>query len=160
MNADNQDFEALRRLLKLKRHEKPPPRYFNDFSSQVLDRIKANAPADRENVMERMVWESPWLQRILGAFQDKPIVAGAFGAAVCALLLGGLLYADYGVKPDAPGLATAQSLPAVGAQPAGIFQNDTALALSSTNPVALGAGSIFDGVKINAQPINFRPGGN
>ncbi len=43
MSAENQDqdFEKLQRLLKLKRHESPPPRFFNDFSGQVTARIRA-----------------------------------------------------------------------------------------------------------------------
>ena len=40
MNAEPENFDQLCRLLKLKRHESPPPRYFNDFSSQVIARIR------------------------------------------------------------------------------------------------------------------------
>ena len=161
MNADNQDFEALRRLLKLKRHEKPPPRYFNDFSGQVLNRIKANEPADREDVMDRIAWESPWLQRFLGMFQQKPMVAGVFGAAVCALLVAGVVYSERMDHPtDASALATTQAQTLGAAAVVSGFGNDATLALSSTNPVTLGTGSIFDSRRIDALPVNFRPGGN
>ena len=93
MSQDSQDFGSLRRLLALKRHEQPPPGYFNDFSSQVIARIKAGDRAE-ESAMERLFWEAPWLQRLWAAIETKPIIAGAFGTAVCALLIGGIIYSE------------------------------------------------------------------
>ena len=93
MNQDSQDFEQLRRLLALKRYEQPPPGYFNDFASQVIARIKAGDRAE-ESVLERLFWEAPWLQRFWAAIEAKPVIAGAFGVAVCALLVGGVLYSE------------------------------------------------------------------
>jgi hypothetical protein len=93
MSQDSQEFESLRRLLALKRHEQPPPGYFNDFSSQVIARIRAGERVD-EGGFDQMFWEAPWLQRLWAAIETKPIMAGAFGAAVCALLVGGVLYSD------------------------------------------------------------------
>jgi hypothetical protein len=96
MSQESQDFESLRRLLALKRHEQPPPGYFHNFSSEVIARIKAGEGA-HENVLERMFWEAPWLQRLWTALETKPIMAGAFGTAVCALLVAGVFYSE---KPD------------------------------------------------------------
>jgi hypothetical protein len=41
-----------------------------------------------------MLWESPWLQRIWSAFEAKPLLAGAFGLAVCATLITGVIYSE------------------------------------------------------------------
>lgn len=161
MNAENQDFEALRRLLKLKRHEKPPPRYFNDFSSQVVNHLRSSRPADRENVMERLAWESPWLQKVLSVLQGRPIVTGVLGAAACALLVGGAIYSEQPGSSPTP-LEFGGGLPQVGVeQTASVFGNDSVVAVNSTNPVtSLSGVSIFDSIAIKAQPVGFRPGGN
>jgi len=161
MNADKQDFEALRRLLKLKRHEKPPPRYFNDFSARVVNRIEAGLPADRENFLGQLGWESPWLQKVLSVFQGKPMVTGALGAAACALLVGGAIYSERFEFTPTP-LEFGGALPQVGmAQTAPLFGNDSGLAVNSTNAVtSLTGASIFDGITIKAQPAGFHPGGN
>jgi len=94
MTPEQENFDALRRLLKLKRHEQPPPGFFNNFSSQVIAQIKAAAPVERDNLFDRMSWEVPWLQRLIEAFQSKPALAVSFGAAVCALLVGGVIYSE------------------------------------------------------------------
>ena len=93
MGQDSQDFTSLRRLLALKRHEQPPPGYFNNFSDHVIGRIKAGEGA-HEHAFERLFWEAPWLQRLWAALETKPIMAGAFGAVVCALLVGGVVYSE------------------------------------------------------------------
>ncbi len=38
---DDESSKRLQQLLRLKRHETPPPGYFNEFSDKVLDRIRA-----------------------------------------------------------------------------------------------------------------------
>jgi hypothetical protein len=93
MSQDHEDFKSLRQLLVLKRYEQPPPGYFNDFSSQVIDRIKAGDRVD-ENIFARLSWEAPWLQSLWSALETKPILAGAFGVAVCGLLVWGVVFAD------------------------------------------------------------------
>lgn len=99
MSRESEEFGSLRRLLVLKRHEQPPPGYFNHFSAQVIARIKAGERVD-EGVLDRLFWEAPWLQRLWAALEAKPILAGAFGAVVCGLLIFGVIYSEkLEVKP-------------------------------------------------------------
>ena len=69
----NGDFDKLRRLLALKRHELPPPGYFNHFSERVVARIEA-AEADSFG------WRR-WLRQIT----LKPAVAGVFTIVALAV---------------------------------------------------------------------------
>lgn len=85
MNGDPENFESLRRLLAWKRHEQPPPGYFNDFSRRVIARIETG-----EQGADRAGWFT-WLQRFWLALQARPAFAGAFGAAVCAFLVVGMV---------------------------------------------------------------------
>lgn len=86
MNGEH-DFRDVTRLLALKRHEQPPPGYFSRFSREVITGIKAAATDERSSGLG-------WLQRLWIALETKPIAAGSFGAAVCGLMLGGLLFSD------------------------------------------------------------------
>jgi hypothetical protein len=93
MSPEQENFEALRRLLALKRHEQPPPGYFNHFSIQVIRRIQAGERVP-DSLLERLFMEAPWFQRMWGILEAKPVLVGAFGAAVCGLMLAGLVYSE------------------------------------------------------------------
>src|SRR5215475_4593751 len=88
MSSEPENFEGLRRLLAIKRHEQPPPGYFNDFSRQVIFRIRAGEAAAAESLIARLLQP---LQSLWTSFEAKPIVAGAFGVGVCSLLVIGLI---------------------------------------------------------------------
>ncbi|MGA9449741.1 MAG: hypothetical protein WBW41_00190, partial [Verrucomicrobiia bacterium] len=92
MNENENNFESLRRLLALKRHEIPPPGYFNDFSRQVMSRIRAGETAESEEFAG-----SSWLLRFLQVFEAKPAFVSAFASSLCLLLLLGIVYAE---RPD------------------------------------------------------------
>ena len=172
MTPEMENFDGLRRVLKLKRYEQPPPGYFNDFSRQVIAQIKAGANAEPEDVVDRLSWEVPWLGRLLDVFQAKPALAMGFGTAVCALLVGGVIYSESlkfePVKPITLLPETEEGVllatPAV-APPGFGLKNPAEVAMAATgtndslNPIIPANGSLFDQFHINAQPVNFQLGG-
>jgi hypothetical protein len=110
INPEQEQFQQLRRLLALKRHEQPPPGYFDSFSREVIVRIRVAQSARSSSIFESLSWEAPWVQQLLGSLQHRPILAGGFGFAVCALLLGGLAFSgNSDLSPDLSGspIATA-----------------------------------------------------
>jgi hypothetical protein len=167
MNQDTENFEQLRRLLALKRHEQPPPGYFNEFSRQVIARIKAG---ERGQLVERLLWEAPWLQRIWAAFEAKLILAGVFGVAVCGLLITGVISSDktdassLAIVPTTQGEFAPMELATVSAADHPLVAKPALLEPSSTNPIATVQtdGSLLGGIEsLRAQPASFGfPGGN
>jgi hypothetical protein len=161
MNESETNFESLRRLLALKRHEIPPPGYFNGFSDQVMSRIRAG-----EVDGSREAGESSWLLRFLQVFEAKPAFAGTFAFSLCMLLLFGIVYAE---RPDA---ATKTTFLATVGQSALSFADATSPVLSSssvptglmvsTNPVLSlePVSSLFGQPNPLAQPVSFPLPGN
>lgn len=91
MIENENDFDALRRILALKRHEIPPPGYFENFSDNVMARIRAGETAQ----------EMPWLLRFLQAFEARPAYPVAFASSLCMLLLFGIVSVE-----QTPGFAS------------------------------------------------------
>jgi hypothetical protein len=173
MKANNDQFENLRRALALKRHEQPPPRFFNDFSSQVIGRIRAGDKGDAAGVTQ-FFWEVPWLQRFWTALEAKPLLSGSFAVAVCGMLVAGVVYSEktdpvaarFGESTQSPstmmaiadganpgvGALVDQPTFTPGAEPSGINP------LVNTQPRA----SIFSDIEHRPQPqlIKFSPSGN
>ena len=160
MNENENNFESLCRLLALKRHETPPPGYFNRFSGQVIARIRAGEGRSGANFSEL-----PWLVKLLRAFEFKPAFAGAFASAVCLLLVFVGVYEDGG--ESAPQAFLQNSQPSTGSfaamTPAPLPQSDSIGMIASNNaanslqPVA----SLFAGSPNQfAQPVSFTLPGN
>ena len=89
MDQHEENFDELQRLLKLKRHEVPPPGYFNRLPGDIISEIRAQQH-DGLSSTARLASEAPWLMRLWSALEAKPLFGGAFGAAICALVLGAL----------------------------------------------------------------------
>jgi hypothetical protein len=129
MNSSNQeDFDRLRKLLELKRHEQPPPGYFNRLPNQIMARIAAGEG------------QSTFWERFIPRFTFKPALAYAIGLATCAVVAFGVYYtSNLPVNNTAPGavnsvtasqqpILTSPSMPTLAAQNASATVN-------STNPV-------------------------
>jgi len=130
MNPEPENFERLRRLLIVKRYEQPPPGFFDDFSRRVMLRIQAGEAGEEALGFGHWLWQTPWLQRLVSALEQRPAVAGAFSLSVCGLLLAGILCsvapAEIG-RPDL--LGGSQSLAAIAvpraADPVPVFVSST-----------------------------------
>ena len=83
MNTEPENFDSLQKLLALKRHEQPPPRYFNDFSEKIIARLRTD---------HRPGWAA-WFQRLGFGYDPKPAIVCALGVIVCGLLLAGIITA-------------------------------------------------------------------
>jgi hypothetical protein len=148
MNPESEDFESLRRLLALKRHEQPPPGYFNNFSREVNARLRAGG--DKAGA-------GAWMQWLWGVLEAKPILAGAFGAGVCAVLISGIL------NSEGTGIASGTSLNPVASQNAAPFVSSMpAVALNepgasqtllTADPATPPLSSLFD-FHLSAQPVS------
>ena len=168
MNEENSNFEPLVKLLALKRHEVPPPGYFNSFSSQVVERIRHNESARGEGFLGTLFAEAPWLLKFVRIFETRPAIAGTFASALFLLLVGGIVYNnDIAPANNAEVLMTSQpeqngaSSPLVASTSGFLDQSGSSSSdqVSSTNPVySLGSGnSEFGGqnAMFQLQPVGF-----
>ena len=81
-----EDFDSLEKLLRLKRYEQPPPRYFREFSGRVISRIAAGEA------------RGSWWERF--GFDLRPAFAAAAGMFACGLVVYGVATADGSVEID------------------------------------------------------------
>jgi hypothetical protein len=157
MSPEKENFEQLRRLLALKRHEQPPPGYFHDFSRQVLARIQADEAVAKSSLLGRL---APWVGNLWEGFEAKPVLAGAFGVGVCSLLIFGLVSSE---RMD----SNPTDLPAGGGASRALFANvpdqtvgtslfERAQAETVAVPTAQTNSSIFEEIqRPRVQPVNF-----
>lgn len=75
MSQSPEEFDDLRRLLALKRHEAPPPGYFDRFPGQVMARLKR----------EEATASAPWWSSPFAAFGWPRFLAAANLAALAGV---------------------------------------------------------------------------
>lgn len=101
MKTSSDHNPCLASLLALKRHEVPPPSYFDDLPGRVLDRLRLDPNAAPATFWERWL-QGPWFE---------PVFAVAYTLAVCGLLLFGIGYARTFDRLGEASLASAASAP-------------------------------------------------
>jgi len=119
MSSTPDNFESLEKLLRLKRHEQPPPRYFNEFSGRVLDRIgRGEAPRS-------------WWERL--GFDLRPALAAAAGMVACGLMVYGVATTEGDAGPVSVTHYAGNFLQAA----APMEDPARSIAANSTNPVPI-----------------------
>ncbi len=93
------EFDQVKRLLALKRHEEPPPGYFDRLPGQIRARI---AQAEAQPV--------PFWRRWLEAWDLSPALATSYAVAVVMLVLGGIWFTRQAGAPDGPQMVNAPRL--------------------------------------------------
>jgi hypothetical protein len=77
MNQSPDNFDALQKLLAVKRHESPPPGYFNRFAGRVMAQLEA------EGGMQSPSWWQRWWE----ALSSPPVLALSYGAVIVGLVM-------------------------------------------------------------------------
>jgi hypothetical protein len=158
MNSGDQEFEQLRKLLKVKRYEQPPPGYFNHFSDRIINRL------EREAEVLRKEGFAGWLGVLRRVLSENPISAGIF--AVCGItmvLVGNSQYLDKAIASgDDSGVQFAKSGagernaigPSASHSGLTIAAMPAARMVSSVNPVFMNASDSLLS-SLNAQPVSY-----
>jgi len=145
MSETNNNFDDLKQLLKLKRHEIPPPGYFNNFSDEVVSRIRAGEQGGGSSVLEQFQSGSPLLASLLQLVAARPGIIGGMATSVCLLMLIGVLVVDRSESISSPGmdLSMVQTLPSGPA-------SDVSPALASATPLE----PADSGITVSTNPVS------
>lgn len=140
MSTAPEEFDKLQQLLKLKRYEQPPPGYFNNFPTLVINRL--------ERAARQQHGLQAWIARFLGILETNPVAAGLFGMSVCGLLISGIAYSqsshsdsafsgNTGLAIDVADLSSASMQPQVTRAASVDSLAPSANAMFATNPASL-----------------------
>lgn len=156
---ETEQFDRLIQLLAVKRHEQPPPGFFDRFPRKVHLRILAQSNSSR-HWSSKQSEEPTWFRNLLALLDRRPYLAGIAGVVATGLVVSAILYTDYGpnqtttvavdgnfAPPVTPSLETGTSTPwAVASAP-----------ISSTNPILNRPvpAMLFNGSSLQSQPANF-----
>jgi hypothetical protein len=156
MSTSRDNFEQVRKLLACKRHEQPPPGYFNHFSDRVIARIEVEESSGCSN----------WWDWLVEKFEAKPILACAYSLAVSSLLLVGFRFSDILDQEVAEvPLPSALNLAGIPNQAAfqgafgsvGLFDRSTVAYTTSLSPALRQQplGELYRGNSLRVQTVGF-----
>lgn len=157
MKPEAENFETLKKLLALKRHEQPAPGYFDSLPAEISARI-SDLDSERADNKIRGVQVAAWVHMTWNMLSARPILAGAFSVCLTSLVLWNVLSAYNRPNETMAENPFSSSINAP-TWVAGQSASTTPVALSSTNPVfgSQAPSGLFDGPRLGAQPANFTP---
>ncbi len=127
------EFESLKKLLALKRHEEPPPGYFDRLPGEIRARI-AHAQASPE----------PWWRRWLASWDLSPALATSYAVVAVTLVVGGIWMTKQPVAEGGPQIVTTP-VPSVDAN-----LTNTIIASNAAPP------GLFNPPSLPVQPAEFK----
>ena len=141
MSSEPDKHDALEKLLRIKRHEQPPPRYFNEFSGRILGRI-ARGEA-----------RASWWERF--GFDLRPALAAGAGLVACGLIVFGVATTDGDAGAADAGMPSGLAANTVPSVPL-LTDAEKAVAANSTNPAPYGT-HIDRVFRAQVMPASFQP---
>jgi hypothetical protein len=137
MSEKQNEFAELKRLLKVKRHEVPPPGYFGGFSSEVLTRIRAGETGGSQSFWADLQDGADFWGNFLHIIRVRPGVIGAFATTACLFLLAAVVVLNHSEANEPDGLAlTPPAAPSLDASPNLALNPPDAGLTVTTNPVS------------------------
>ncbi|PHX95600.1 MAG: hypothetical protein CK546_01755 [Pedosphaera sp.] len=127
------EFESLKKLLALKRHEEPPPGYFDRLPGEVRARI-THAQASPE----------PWWRSWLASWDLSPALATSYAVVAVTLVVGGIWMAKQPVAEGGAQIVTTP-VPSVDAN-----LTNTIIASNAAPP------GLFNPPSLPVQPAEFK----
>ena len=116
-SSPDNNFDSLQKVIRVKRYEQPPPRYFKEFSGRIISRIESGDG------------RGSWWERF--GFDLRPAFAAGVGIVACGLVVYGVATTEADDAYNETGAAAfANSASALTVPPA------PSVAASSTNPVS------------------------
>ncbi len=143
-------FDLIRRALALKRHEIPPPRYFNELPGKILSRLAEAEAAEPVSLFEK----------IRQTFVLRPMLATGAGMAAGVFVLGFVAITLLPTGNDMPANPVAlvpaaadlnQLRPELPGQPVNAMAE---LIQASTNSPTDQPKSIFESFRIETAPVS------
>jgi hypothetical protein len=152
MMSDPSDFDSLRKLMRLKRYEQPPPGYFSQLPDKIMMRL------------ERGEGEAGFWDKLVSAFAFRPALAYGFALSAFGALTLSVFYTvksqpgEYGrVMPrnfwrtELPGDALAAQITFNPAEPLHVanWMGNTNPSAASNLPSLFGSGAREQALHVN-----------
>lgn len=141
MGSSSDDFGALQALLKVKRYEQPPPRYFDHLADGIHDRLRGPEGLRHKSLLSMLGLD----------FGLKQSLFYGLGVACCVLVFYSAGYLMlHGPNPADPAAQTANSVLPAGL---GVSTPSTAHLLSTEPPET--AGGVSTNPVLNPGGVDF-----